>query len=492
MEIDRLMRHVGLFVMASALGCGSQAVMMDGGPDPTPSPLALDCTDATDDVFTLPAGLPAFDPTHRGDVFRCAHDTHVSAADANAALEALGYVGPPVTRGMEVYRIAFRTERVALAGGAAAGGYSSARVFLPDDRRPEAFVVTAHGTRGEASACANSRKDLLDPTFTESSKIYNLSLAGNGWAVIAPDFAGYGYGQAPHGWFLAEDEAHAVLDATRAMKNLLLPEALPPKVVLMGHSQGSHAVLSAQSFAHGYGMEGELIGVVPMALLWLSAQSWGASLTTLAGLTTHNDAGAVSYGMFYFYGHGELYDGPGGGLAMFQAAKRDQVKTLLDNTCEDDMGAALPPLGATPSDFYDPAFVNAMQDCEILQTNCDLEPAKTWKQRAFADRPPIDASSAPIVIWHGAIDKDIAPARAQCGFDKIARDLSAVAQPTTTVTICGDPGADHTGVVQRDIDWVAQWIDARVTGKDPPDCLGTAPLQPPGGTLTCATPPAND
>jgi pimeloyl-ACP methyl ester carboxylesterase len=482
------MKKLMLAPLLVLVGCGNQVAATDGGPDPMASPLAIACTDATGDLFTLPAGMPAFDPTHRGDVFRCAFDTHVSAADANTALEALGYVGPPVTRSMEVYRIAYVTQR----GGTTAEGYSSARVFLPDGARPEAFVVTAHGTRGEASSCANARRDLLDPTFTESSKIYNLALAGNGWTVISPDLSGYGYGQAPHGWFLAEDEAHAVLDATRAMKNLLPPAALPPKVVLMGHSQGSHAVLSAQSFARSYGMEGELVGVVPMALLWLSGQSWGASITTLAGLTTQHDAGAVSYGMFYFYGHGELYDGAGGGMTMFQAAKRDQVKAMLDSTCEDDMGTALPPLGATPSDFYDPAFVNAMQDCEILQTNCDLEPAKTWKARALADRPAIDPSSAPIVIWHGAIDTDIVPARAQCGFDKLARDLAAVAQPTTSLTICGDPDADHTGVVQRDIDWVARWIDARVTGNDPPDCLGTAPLQPPGGTLTCATPPSND
>jgi hypothetical protein len=489
------MRFMILVVAWGGCGGGGEAPDMSVPADP----LAITCTDSKDDVFTLPSDLPAFDPTHRGDVFRCSFEQHVAAADANAALTALGYTGAPIPQGMSVYRIAFRTERAAPASGSSDGGiaspegFSSARLYIPDNPRSEAFVVAAHGTHGEGTTCADSRSFILDPAFTDSSKIYGLSLSGSGWITIAPDFAGYGYGQAPHGWFLPEDEAPPILDATRAVKNLLLPSALPPQVVFMGHSQGSHVVLSAQALAKSYGMEGQLIGVVPMALLWFSGQTWGASLSPLAGLTTQKDAAAISYGMFYFYGHGELLDGSGGGLTMFQPAKRAQVKQLLDTTCESDATTALPPLGTTTADFYDPAFVNAMESCTIYQTGCTVEPAATWLRRALDDRPAIDPYSAPIVVWHGAIDKDIPPARAQCGFDKLARDLQSASAPTTTLTICGDSGADHTGIVQRNIDWVARWIDARVTGQpDPPGCPGTAPLQPPGGTLTCATPPLNN
>jgi pimeloyl-ACP methyl ester carboxylesterase len=409
----------------------------------------------------------------------------------------MGYTGTPVPNGMDVYRIAFRTQRGAAAssgadgGGDAPEGFSSAQVFLPDNRRTDAYVVTAHGTEGEGAPCVDSLKDVLEPT-TESSKIFNLSLAGNGWIVIEPDYAGYGYGQPPHGWFLAEDEAHPILDATRAMKQLLLPAELPPKVAFMGHSQGSHVVLSAQALAKSYGMEGQLIAVAPMGLLWFSGLTWGASLSSLAGLTTQNDAAAISYQMFYFYGHGELYDGPGGGLSMFKPAQQAAVKAFMQNKCESDASSVLPTLGSTTADLFDATFISAMENCMVFQTNCDKEPAATWLERALADRPTIDPYGAPIVVWHGAKDVDIPPNRAQCGFDRIQSDLAKAGNATTTFTVCGDADADHTGVVQRDMDWVSQWFAARAAGQpDPPGCPGTAPLQPAGGTLTCATPPAN-
>jgi hypothetical protein len=464
-----------------------------------PEPITLSCNDTLDAVYELSASLPPFDATRRGDVFHCAYEGYVSASDANAALTSYGYLGAPVANGMDIYRIAFRTRRSAPAsrgtdGGTPEGpeGFSSARVFFPDQRRPEAYVVTAHGTAGEGAPCVDSKRGVLDPANPQSSKIFNLALAGNGWLVIEPDYAGYGYGQAPHGWSLAEDEAHSVLDATRAMKQLVDPSQLPAKVFFLGHSQGSHAVLSAQAFARSYGMEGQLIGVVPMAVLWISDLTWGASLSSLAMLTTQHDAAAISYGMFYFYGHGELYDGPGGGLTMFQAAKRNAVKAIMENNCEEDMTTVLPSLGSTTADIYDPAFISAMESCMVYQTGCGQEPAATWVGRAIADRPPIDPDGAPIVAWHGAKDIDISPSRAQCGFDKIRNDLARASQPTATFTICGDPEADHGGVIQRDVDWVTQWMAARATGQpDPPGCPGPGPLQPPGGTLTCAVPPLN-
>jgi hypothetical protein len=285
-----------------------------------------------------------------------------------------------------------------------------------------------------------------------------------------------------------------MLDATRAMKNLLPSAALPPKVFFVGHSQGSHVVLSAQAFAKSYGMEGELAGVAPMALLWVTDLTWGASLSPVAGLHTATDAAALSYGMYYFYGHGELYDGPGGGLAMFRADKRAQVAAVLSGSCESDVDTQMPTLGAASTDFYDPTFLSAVSGCMALGQSCDQEPAATWVTRAIADRPAIDPYSAPIVIWHGAVDTTISPARAQCGFDKLQADLAAASAPTTTITICGDPEADHGGVIERDMDWIAQWIDARVGGQpDPPGCPGTAPLQPADGSpLVCATPPVNE
>ena len=456
-----------------------------------PDPLAMSCDDAIADVYTLPSSLPAFDPSHRGDVFRCAFDRALTAAQINAEITAIGYVGPPVENDVNVYRVAYRTTRAAGAGA----GYSSALLLMPQQhRRSDLYVVTGHGTVGLADKCVPSKMNLTDPTITDTVVIYDLGLAGDGYIVMAPDYAGYGYGQVVHGWSLAADEAQSLLDGTRAMKNLIAPSALPGKFAMLGHSQGSHAVLSAQALAPTYGMNGEMVAVAPMAVLWFSDLTWGASLSPLVGLTTAQNSGVIAYGLFYYYGHGELYDGPGGGLAMIQASKRDAVKQLLTTGCNDDVANGVAALGATPSDIYDQNFVASLQQCMIFQQNCDIDPAKTWMQRALADRPTIDAHGAPMLAWHGAVDTTIPPDRAQCGFDKIDADLAAATNPTATFTVCGDAQADHGGVIKRDLDYVNQWFSAKVGGMpDPPGCPGPGPLGHSGdmSTLTCATPPAN-
>src|SRR6266700_2900549 len=60
-------------------------------------PLAILCTDTIDDVYKLPTtALPAFDASRRGDIFRCAFDRALTAAQVNATLTALQYTGPAV------------------------------------------------------------------------------------------------------------------------------------------------------------------------------------------------------------------------------------------------------------------------------------------------------------------------------------------------------------------------------------------------------------
>ena len=59
-----------------------------------PPELAMACSDALADVYTLPSNLPAMDDTHRGDVFRCATTESLSAYKVNKQIDAynIGYM----------------------------------------------------------------------------------------------------------------------------------------------------------------------------------------------------------------------------------------------------------------------------------------------------------------------------------------------------------------------------------------------------------------
>src|SRR5262245_44691183 len=175
-----------------------------------PPARAPDCRDSLADVFERPAAaLPPLTPDQRGAIVRCAEDTPLSRKDLNALLTKLGFRNDPVPSGARVLRIAYRTERGAAPREAQElkEGISSAIVLLPDapivERPP--IVVVAHGSTGIGPSCSHGHGGPTQLGIGHDAPIaMYLSLVGYGYPVIAPDYAGFGYGSTP-GWTLAGD-----------------------------------------------------------------------------------------------------------------------------------------------------------------------------------------------------------------------------------------------------------------------------------------------
>src|SRR5262249_18486381 len=157
------------------------------------------------------------------------------------------------------------------------------------------------------------------------------------------------------------------------------------KVVLVGHSQGGHAVLAAQALAHDpeFGIVGDLVGVAAYAPFWLSLAAYGAQATSLAalfGYTTAKTPRAILYSMEYFYSAAELLDGPGHGLDPFQPAQRAGVRQVLTGgVCNDEVG--LQGLGATAYDIFDHTFADDVGGTCALTGICASPLATTWLTR---------------------------------------------------------------------------------------------------------------
>ena len=477
------------------LGCGGGNGGGGGTPDmavatlgPAPS-LAIACGDKAADLYTLPGGLPAMDDSHRGDVFHCAVTESLTAAQLNAEAQAYGYAGPALSSGAWSYRVAYRTERVAPSSGSAPEGDTPAVLLVPEKPLAGApLVVFAHGSVGIASGCAPSRVDLtttLSDPSTHDFPVNLYTLAGYGYTVIMPDYAGFAYGQAP-GYFVAEDEAHALLDATRAAAKLL--PSPPDKVVIVGHSQGGHAALSAHSYSASYGLQGTLVGVAALAPLWLSLSGFSAATSPQGGFHTASDSSTILYSMEYLYSAGELHGGAGHGLDVFQPAKAQAAKqVILGGACYETAG--LVALGAVPTDFFDSAFVNQVgTSCAALPPSlggdCTQGDAPKWLARWKLDRPSINPKGAPLLVFAGGMDTSVKPGFVQCGRDKINADLMA-AGATTMVQYCLDPNATHHSIVRLQSDYVNQWIAARAgVGSEPAACANVP-------TTTCTVPPNN-
>jgi hypothetical protein len=296
-------------------------------------------------------------------------------------------------------------------------------------------------------------------------------------------------GSTPGGVLLSEDEAHSVLDGTRAMSKLLKPGATSDQVVLVGHSQGGHAVLSAQALAGSYGLTGQLAGVMAFAIAWIPGQTPGLVISKALGLNTTDDAGSLRLAMFYFYTHAEVHDGPGSGLALFQPSKRSLVKAALSGCAASPSEVPLEALGRTSSDFFEPAFVDSIGSCVLGdEVACATDPAAAWLPRFRAARPRLDPRGADVVMWLGGEDPAVSSELAQCGIDKINADFSAP-ETTATYTLCGDRSAAHETILSRNMSWTAQWIAARTGGApEPAPCAGRSELLPEVGELACPLP----
>ena len=440
------------------------------GPPPA---LAIPCTDAAADVYTLPPSLPAMDDSHRGDVFHCATTKSLSAYKVNEQIAAynngypLGEAGN-ATSGFWTFRIAYRSERNTIAA-ARAEGDMAAFLLIPDKPIAGApLVVFAHGSVGVAAKCAPTLLDLTAPQEDQDYPPALYRLAGAGYTVIAPDYAGFSYGQAP-GYFNAEDEAHAILDATRAAANVL-PQP-PDKVVFVGHSQGGHAVAAAQSYAASYGHAGTLVGVAAFAPLWVSLDLFAAATTPTANLMTSTDTSSILYAMEYAYSAGELRMGAGHGVDVFQTAKQAAAKdTMLGGDCYDT--AKLQALGATPADFFDATYVSDVGNACSLNGTCTDPLSMTWQGYWDDDRPHLDPNGAPMLVITGGADTFVTPSRAQCGRNHFDAD---VAGGTATIQYCQNPDAGHRDLVRTtDVDYVIAWIAAQAgIGSAPPACTPT-------------------
>jgi pimeloyl-ACP methyl ester carboxylesterase len=488
------------------------------------------CDDTIDSIYVPPGAAGSY---NRGDVVRCARGRRIGTNEITEALTSRNFVGIEVLKAVKLFRITYRTGR--LAGQP---DFATALVALPAKAQPASpppaigdgddddedtlksgkrapLVVFAHGTAPYGNGCASSKLDPLQCSETvdgDTELAFIVALATLGHPVVAPDYAGYVQGSTTAGYLLAEDEAHSVLDAARSINKLRTKSV--DKVVLVGHSQGGHAVLSAQALASGYGLAGKLVGVAAMAPFWAPLRLLPL---TVAGPPYDTNPIAQAFAIEYFYTGAEVRDGAGHGELLFNPDKRALLSTYVA-TCNFSSTSCnfinSPPEGfGLASEFFDGPFFAAVSACGFDRSQCKASPlAKTWEQRFVSDRPTLDRNGAPIVLWHGAADPVIPAPFAKCAVKKITRDLGLnkngdpdaddsdvekiVNSPA--FSFCGDPYADHDQILSDNALWISQWITARALGEPEPTAGGCMPTKQfkdavaaTGQTFTCPNPPGN-
>jgi pimeloyl-ACP methyl ester carboxylesterase len=478
---------------------------------------ALACADTIASVYGDPGA--DFATLKPGAIIRCAHDTDIPLAalqtkvnqnvsSDTAPAQNIGYMGKPLTSGVHIYRVLYRTERGDTANSP---GYSSAEVLIPDTPRANdlPILVASHGSRGQAGTCTASQEFEAGTYVNGDYEALGLPLAGLGYVVILPDLAGYSNfgaaGNPPSAYAGAADVGKSTLDGARALKNLVT-SGVSDKVVIIGHSQGGHTAFSAVAMASTYAPDLNLAAAAAYSPLWISQATWGAILFEPSSYPLATNPGSNAVAVWYHYTHATLLDGPDAGLEVFDPSKAAQISNFVNNDCWGQW-SDLQEAGATAADLFSSSFSSSIAKpaagvgagCSASDTTCN-----TWMARYAADRPHI-STSIPFLIEYGGQDETIPADRMACVIQRLGPPSAAY--PTgdnVNLTFCLDPPYGHEGIVRAHSADVADWIAAQTLGApQPPPCTynqnglieneaGVIDPTDDGGTpVTCAVPPPN-
>jgi hypothetical protein len=283
----------------------------------------------------------------------------------------------------------------------------------PKDGWP--VVSWAHGTTGLSTACAPSRYGNYGPTF------------GIEGVHVASDYIGLGPIGERHSYLDGTDEAHSVIDAVRAARQLE-PLTHAGKVwVAAGHSQGGHSALWTNQLGPTYAPELDLRGTASIAPASMLTHTYGQSdhviprmvglMMLYGGVTNHPDI------------HPHDYVGK-------KVASADSV---IDTGCLNDIINKI--VGTPEAEFYAVDPLKAPKTLELVKAN-DTGTVK---------------SSSPLLVAYGTSDSWVVPPRVHALWDRLCK----VGQVTDILPV---PGATHDTVVGKGGADIGAWLDSRLHG----------------------------
>ncbi|MDP2123759.1 MAG: alpha/beta hydrolase [Parvibaculum sp.] len=338
-----------------------------------------------------------------------------SAIESRAMLWLAGVSGIAVENGVDCYRMIYRT--VAADGREIA---ASGLLALPRGAAPKRLASFQHGT----STSRDRVPSALDGTGTAAAIVF----AGNGHALIAPDYIGLGVSDEIHPYLVLEDAARAVIDMIAAARKI---EGVPDgPVFLSGFSQGGQASLAALRALEANGET--VLGAAPVSSAYdIRNISLAAAL----------EGGAQSHALYLAYlarGYAARYGQPVESVLTPEHAVL--VEDLFGNPhAPDEIVAALP---AEPRRMFNAEFLAAFD-----------AGGANWLLEALAENDISDwRPEAPVRLYYGEADRDVVPEEAR----NAERAMRARGADVTAVSL-GE--VDHDGAMLVAAPLILGWLE---------------------------------
>lgn len=312
-------------------------------------------------------------------------------------------------------------------------------VTFPDGPVPpggRTVVSIAPGTSGLSSPCAVSRQG--SPSFA-----FGLDAVS-----VTTDYIGLGPVGETHPYLSRPSEAHSVIDAVRAARNLTEAGA-GDEWLAFGHSQGGHAAIAANELAEEYAPELDLLGTVAGAPAALFDRTYGPLDEIVARIV--------------------------GVMALYGAASEHPEIDPADYVTPQTAAAAAAVFPDGCLDEIISAFLAVPADQFWTHPPVETEPARSI---LLANDIGGGAGAAPLLLIAGTADDRVVIARARDTFDR----LCEAGQVTEYLEI---EGGTHGDIIPRSLAQITAFFEARLAGEEPVDSCGD---QPPPTTSTTIAP----
>jgi alpha-beta hydrolase superfamily lysophospholipase len=303
-------------------------------------------------------------------------------------------------------------------------------------------ISWAHGTTGDAPACTPSLDAADAPEHEYLGPIEPVldHWVAAGYAVVATDYEGQGT-PGVHPYLIGAAEARDTIDMVRAARQL--EPRLSSRWVVMGHSQGGHAVLFTLATAAAWAPELQLLGGV--------AEAPGAYISPFIQSMTKAPAPTPAFAF---------------AMLFMAAAAAVDPNVKLDRVLAPAALAMLPQIQARCSvGLYRPDSFGGLVPAASFRTDADLAPL--MRVAAANDAAQLHLS-LPLLILQGTADTTVPKASS----DALDQQLCASG---ATVRYDVYQGLTHRQVVPGSANDAAAWVGARFAGAAAPSTCGSPP-----------------
>jgi pimeloyl-ACP methyl ester carboxylesterase len=316
----------------------------------------------------------------------------ISTLQARLLLSVSGVDGISVQNSVDCYRMRYTV------GSGRDAVQLSGLLALPHDRAARRLVSFQHGTSTTRTAVPSQ----LDGTGIAAA----IAFAGNGYALIAPDYPGMGDSPGRHPYYVADAIGPAVVGMIEASQRV--PGVPGSPVFLSGFSEGGWASLAALRLLESQGKP--VLG---------SAQVAGAYDLRRVSLPAALQGGAPSHSLYLAYaawGQAAYYNQPLDSVLTMQYAAT--VERLFAGAKPKEILRTLP---QDPRKLFNPSFLDAFDRDQ-----------SHWYLDSFAANSLVDVTPrAPVRLYYGSKDLDVVPEEALAA----ARAMSARAADVTAVDV---------------------------------------------------------